>query len=502
MNRPDKAGEPSMEEILASIRQIIADEPSAEQPEPAIEPNPLVPQSLGAKSGESRAPLSDRLNSVLRSGPLPPTSPLGSKRPLSFDQDLADMFDEPESANGSAVAAPKPDMRMPEGLSHPMARKSFVPSQPEPTPPEPEEEPAKPVLDGAAAMPPQLAPSEPLVPPPPFGSSTEKAPVASPPPATFGFPPLRKASFYPPQPKTPAPAAAAPSPSPQANPPAGAPVQSVPPVDAGAGRVAPATAEAPSHGFGTLGAASAPPAPEPQVVDTGPAFGAAPSVGGVSAVEAAAPQARANDAGASASPFPAFTPSNAASSAPVQPEPERAGFTEASSLAGTAHPSFHAADVRRDPPPAEPRPFAGPFTASPPAGSGFADQSRFAIEPDASSSVAAHQALDALAQGLAASAAASSVAQEAPSKAIPLTPVIEPEVSVHSAPTPSNLPAPVPSGSGDGGLGPRTLEDAVAEMLRPMLQQWVADNMPRIIERALRTEVASTMRPGQKPPGT
>jgi cell pole-organizing protein PopZ len=37
----------------------------------------------------------------------------------------------------------------------------------------------------------------------------------------------------------------------------------------------------------------------------------------------------------------------------------------------------------------------------------------------------------------------------------------------------------------------RTLEDAVAEMLKPMLQKWLADNMPRIIERALRVEAAS-----------
>ncbi|MBN8911255.1 MAG: DUF2497 domain-containing protein, partial [Rhizobiales bacterium] len=46
------------------------------------------------------------------------------------------------------------------------------------------------------------------------------------------------------------------------------------------------------------------------------------------------------------------------------------------------------------------------------------------------------------------------------------------------------------------------LEDAVADMLRPMLQQWVAENMPRIIERALRTEVAQSVQPRNKPPGT
>jgi cell pole-organizing protein PopZ len=41
----------------------------------------------------------------------------------------------------------------------------------------------------------------------------------------------------------------------------------------------------------------------------------------------------------------------------------------------------------------------------------------------------------------------------------------------------------------------RTLEDAVAEMLKPMLQRWLSDNMPRIIERALRFEAASGMKP-------
>lgn len=44
----------------------------------------------------------------------------------------------------------------------------------------------------------------------------------------------------------------------------------------------------------------------------------------------------------------------------------------------------------------------------------------------------------------------------------------------------------------------RTLEDAVADMLKPMLQKWLADNMPRIIERALRVEAAS----GSKLPGS
>ena len=56
MNRPDKAGEPSMEEILASIRQIIADDPATDRTAPVIEANPFVPQSPSAERSESPKP--------------------------------------------------------------------------------------------------------------------------------------------------------------------------------------------------------------------------------------------------------------------------------------------------------------------------------------------------------------------------------------------------------------------------------------------------------------
>jgi cell pole-organizing protein PopZ len=36
----------------------------------------------------------------------------------------------------------------------------------------------------------------------------------------------------------------------------------------------------------------------------------------------------------------------------------------------------------------------------------------------------------------------------------------------------------------------RTLEDTVAELLRPVLRQWLDDNMPRIVEKAFREELA------------
>jgi cell pole-organizing protein PopZ len=36
--------------------------------------------------------------------------------------------------------------------------------------------------------------------------------------------------------------------------------------------------------------------------------------------------------------------------------------------------------------------------------------------------------------------------------------------------------------------GSRTLEDVVADMVRPMLQKWIDENMPRIVERALKRD--------------
>jgi cell pole-organizing protein PopZ len=47
--------------------------------------------------------------------------------------------------------------------------------------------------------------------------------------------------------------------------------------------------------------------------------------------------------------------------------------------------------------------------------------------------------------------------------------------------------------------GGRTLDDVVADMLRPMLRQWLDENLPGMIEKALREEMAKTGRKGDKP---
>jgi cell pole-organizing protein PopZ len=515
MNRPDKVGEPSMEEILASIRQIIADEPSNDLPEPVIEANPLVPQSSSVKTPDTRVPLADRLSGVLKDGPLPPTSPFGSKRPLSFDQDLADMLDARDPLNGSATAAPKPDLRVQPGLAtpHPMVSKSFVPATPTYVP--------QTSIDDSAGKPvesagPSVSAPEPVVAAPPLGDvkpTVEAAP--SPPPQTYGFPPLRKSSFYPPQPKTPVmstlPLGDVPSASSAGSAPATDSDIVVTPasiddalrrIDSGLGGFIPG-----GSGAGFTNAAKPFGTPSPTVVDTAPTFSQMhdPVLDG-GASHRDVPEVR-----------PAFVPSPEPqpSAPPYSFTPAPSFAQEPSPVAAPTYPSFGSAaphqpfvgpapnpfgafdgrpaDVRPAAPverPVEPRAYPDPFAASTRPHSGF--NGHYGAEP--MSADAAHSALDALAQGLAASAAHGS-------EAIPLvTPIIDvvPEPDVRSPPraSPSTLPATVsPVGSMPVN---RTLEDAVADMLRPMLQQWVADNMPRIIEKALRSEVEKTLKPGQK----
>jgi cell pole-organizing protein PopZ len=67
------------------------------------------------------------------------------------------------------------------------------------------------------------------------------------------------------------------------------------------------------------------------------------------------------------------------------------------------------------------------------------------------------------------------------------------------------LQASSPAGSNEGltaaniivsseGGRVRTLEDTVAELLRPLLREWLENNMPRIVENAMRLEVAESVK--------
>jgi len=470
MNGPDNTGEQSMEEILASIRQIIAEEPSTQGAASVIEKNPLVPRTsfqIGSSSGEqassssastsssssddARSPaLLDRLNGVLKNGTLPPTNPLGSKRPLSFDQDLADMLDDEVDADTAAVAAPKPDLRVPPVFSN-----ASEPAA------EPDHEPA---ANGASAHEPEAVPAQPFVPSLPFGA--KEAEVVAPPPRNFGFPPLKKQGFFPPQ-KTLPPFPRMDMEGAPAKESANAAVASAPAVNGAAGRFVAAS------GFGSAATVAAQP------------------------MAATKPDATLNNAtfdtatGDTAGFMPRVEP--AAMQATDMPADDGAGVTAGRASVEAATSSSAAAGSDPFVMPAEPAP--QPAAAATFNGSAYGNGSRPHARPDprfvadTEPSVVAAHALDALAQGLAA-AAVPGVGRAQAAATIPLMPVIEPEPAIRSA----NALAPaIPPAAPI-----RTLEDAIADMLRPMLQQWVADNMPRIIEKALRVEVANTTK---KPPG-
>jgi len=49
--------------------------------------------------------------------------------------------------------------------------------------------------------------------------------------------------------------------------------------------------------------------------------------------------------------------------------------------------------------------------------------------------------------------------------------------------------------------GVRTLDDTIIELLRPMIRQWLDDNMPRMVEKALRIELASSLQAKVAPQG-
>lgn len=56
-------------------------------------------------------------------------------------------------------------------------------------------------------------------------------------------------------------------------------------------------------------------------------------------------------------------------------------------------------------------------------------------------------------------------------------------------------------GQAGTAVGVRTVEDIVAELLRPMLREWLAENMPRMVEKALRIELADGLKTINQPTG-
>jgi hypothetical protein len=82
-------------------------------------------------------------------------------------------------------------------------------------------------------------------------------------------------------------------------------------------------------------------------------------------------------------------------------------------------------------------------------------------------------------------------------------PVIPPPPRLPTAPLPIEGPADIAPSSGIAPVPPamqamiapiKSLEDVVVELLRPMLRQWLDENMPRIVEKSLRVELAEQLK--------
>ena len=117
MNNLNGAEEPSMDEILASIRKIIADEapepalalPPA-QAEPAL-PAATAPKSPGVNPADAPSSLSVRLNGVFgstSSAPLAVPQRSGAVARTAVDDDLSELFGEPSERPVTVGLPPMP----------------------------------------------------------------------------------------------------------------------------------------------------------------------------------------------------------------------------------------------------------------------------------------------------------------------------------------------------------------------------------------------------------
>lgn len=498
MSGPTKAGEPSMDEILASIRKIIAEDPSkapaetkkaptfgsaaplsqtGASPPSNLLPAPAPSPSFGgpAAQQERASPSFGRLSDALRtsfpasSAPPPssgsfadtrfgqsaPSSPLSasdrglsldppgpvfepSDRARSIDSELDDILGEPIAEASTAGQRKDVDDKSTSSqwaVWRTPSGKPDAAASPTPAPPAP----------SAPQPPPSLGrPSGGFYPSSGgFGSSSSNA---SPSPSAF----LGGAKQEPSLPR-------------------GEPDQS------SFGTLVPKRGDdaAPAGGMPRFEPKlpSAPPDTTPSSGPFTPAAGSAPKKVVIASMPSASPSASA--ASSEAAPTAASSGGMAPGGTVNVPLPPRTTlFSRPSPLASVELP-------------AEPQPAAAvptSSTRSPVSAGTLATPPAPVSPPPGQPASTPVSALNALAAGLAASNV-QTVASTATEPAAAPTPAVT---------TDRATPAVAP------GV-PRSLEDMVADMVKPMLQRWIDDNMPRIIEKALRNEVGQPGG-GGKPP--
>ncbi len=94
------------------------------------------------------------------------------------------------------------------------------------------------------------------------------------------------------------------------------------------------------------------------------------------------------------------------------------------------------------------------------------------------------------------------IAVEAPAGLTAAIVASYPSLAVEAAPVEAivSVPPPVPAMAmaQPGMVSAAPIEDSTADLLRPMLRQWLADNMPRMVEKALHIEVAESVKSVKK----
>lgn len=450
MQRSEKAKEPSMEEILASIRKIISEEPDGR----AAPPPPRA--TLAAKPAPE-APPAERTARVTpqQSAAFPPRTeaPRAPARPLTglgHDDDLSDILDQPAAERAptpspAPAPAPSPVSREPlfqafrkanaEADTAPPVRDRQLPQVAAATPAAPITEPegssladrlrglgeARPGHSDTARH--RTEPSLPMAGAPSLAASVFGRRPASATPPSQPTPPQSKSSAPPPVVLPDLVAEAPRKPAGAELPPAPAATPDEEPTARDAMIATEAVRDsAPSH--------RAPTAAAPERVER-------PPVATVQTeAEVAPPEASAD---------------------PVPPAAIAARVTEAA--------------------PAEPETLA-PAPADP-------------------SAPLAAETIPAYVEPLVATVAppvASKAVPPAPASPTAVTPPPAPPLPVAAVTAAAVVPASTAIASPSEASAPlgaiRSLEDTVTELLRPMLREWLDANMPRIVEKALRVELA------------
>ena len=476
MNNLNGAEEPSMDEILASIRKIIADEaPESGLAPPPVQSEPATPaaasaaaaapRTLGTNAGTNDAPssLSARLNGVFGSlsGPaLVVSQRSGAAARTAVDDDLSELFGEP-SNDPVSIALPQ------------ISRAAATADQ--------TKRPRPPDFDAMAApaviVPPRVTPAT--------------APVVAAPVV---------------EPAKPAPVVVAAAPAPAA-------------------AAIPSTLVTPQGiDFGRVARAAVAPVAQPAAIEPEP----------VTPLATPAPESKAAAAEATSGPvvlaaMPAWRPAPGAVVASMPDAPAAAAVPAAPVVSAATVVAATLAETVMAPEPAMTATLAilaraatdEPAQISPSAraiGLGTGPQtSEPMITADDPAAAAVASALGALAAGLAASARpanpeivvpAADVAPGAdgPSKsgsggaAQPAADAV-PNPSARTGVSVFTSPGAFVDGVALKPVESHALDDTAAELLRPMLRQWLDSNMPRIVEKALRNELAAHPLPlsGDKP---